>query len=245
MNVSLVLKWLWRWYIVVPALVIPAALAVSAWFLVGPTYERTATLLLVPGVGTVPDEGGNPYFYLSGLTQAADVVVRAVGSENVTRDVERQFDGVQVEVSRDPTTAGPVILVVVDGATDAETAAALQFMVERTRTDLLNLQVSDRVARSNQIQLRPITIDDHSTVRQRTRLVATVGLAGFSAVLVVFIAAVLQIVRNRSRTRSVRPRSADDTGRIEWKDWLMPDQAEAAATPPDKVASGAGRVESS
>ena len=95
MNFALTLSGLWRrWYIVFPGLIVAAAVAVGAWSVIPPGYERSATQLLIPGADSLP-EGANPYLFLGGLSPAADVLVRAIGAENVLNDVVEDHPGVR------------------------------------------------------------------------------------------------------------------------------------------------------
>lgn len=241
MIFGLSLKSLLRWRIVLPGLLVAVALAAGTWFAVPPTYQRSATMLLVPGAGSVPDEG-NPYFYLAGLTQAADVVVRAVGSDNVRRDVEVRYPGVTSEVTRDPATAGPVILMVVDAPTDAEAAAVVDFLVQRAGDDLRDIQAADRILPSYRIQIRPISIDDHSTLRGRSRVVAAAAV-GMLAVGCVALVAVVVELRSRRSSRvgadeAEESAGSDDTSTSSADD--VPDWAWAGGEDEDATELDAG-----
>jgi hypothetical protein len=227
---------LWhRWYITVPSLVLAALLAGAAWMLVPPMYERTASQLLVPGAGTVPARG-NPYFYLSGLTQAADVIVRAVGSENVVHEIDSSFTGVEIEVTRDPSTAGPVILIIVDAPSDADAAAVLTILVQRTKVVLEDLQASDSVAPSDRILVQSISIDKQGILRQRNRIVATAAVGAIVAILGLLVAALVDglSARRRRRRRLGDPVTTDSNGDA-------PNDRDLEAQPPDN--EGADEVE--
>jgi hypothetical protein len=189
-----------RWYITFPSLILAGILAVGAWLAIPPTFERSASVLLVPGAGSVPEDG-NPYFYLGGLTNAADVLVRAVGSENVQHQMEAQFRGIDIEVARDASTAGPVILIVVNARTDTDAVAALDLMVKRAGAALESLQVADRVARADRITMQVITIDQQATLRQRTRLVVAAVVGAGIAALGALIAALVDGLSNQRRRR--------------------------------------------
>lgn len=177
-----------RWYVVVPGLVLAVAAAVGCYLTVAPQYERTATQLLLPGKGTVPDTAQNPYLYLSGLTQAADVVVRVLASEEVAGAVSESYPGTTIEVQRDPTASGPVIQTVVTARTDADADAALEAMVSRTDTELARLQDEEKVAGDNRMTVTRLTFDATSTPKQRTRLVLTAG-AGLGVGVLTLVAA--------------------------------------------------------
>lgn len=202
MNIGLTLKRLWRrWYILVPGFVLAAALAFGAWEVIPPKYERTATQLLLPGNRSLPDNA-NPYYYLGGLTQAADVLVRALSSDNVMNEVERQFPGAGVQVTRDPSTSGPVVYIVVSARSDEQAAQVMELMVERTATELDALQSDNRAARADKITIVPVSIDQQSTLRQREKLVSTVAVFGFICALTVLVAALVEGLSIRAETRS-------------------------------------------
>jgi len=187
MNFVDTLRGLWRrWYVVLPGILIAASLAFGAWTMIPPGYERSSTQLLIPGAASMP-EGANPYLFLGGLAPAADVLVRAVGAENVVNEVTAGHEGVQIEVTRDTSTAGPVIVIVVTAASDAAAEEVLGRLVERTDTVLTDLQETENIAVRNQVAVLPITIDSQSFLQQRSRFIVSgaVGLAGLALTLLI------------------------------------------------------------
>ncbi|TQL42020.1 hypothetical protein FB562_2610 [Homoserinimonas aerilata] len=155
MNFSDTLRGLLRrWYIVVPGLLAAAAIAIGAWFAIPPGYNRSATQLLLPGANSIP-EGANPYLFLGGLAPAADVLVRAIGSENVVNDMAEKHPGVEIAISRDTTTAGPIILITVTADSDAAAEEVLTLLVERTATVLEDFQTSERIPADNRMSVIP------------------------------------------------------------------------------------------
>lgn len=191
-----------RWYILVAGLVLAVAVAFGSWTVVTPGYERTATQLLLPGRGTLPGSSPNPYLFLGGLTYAADVLVRAVGSENLVNEVTERYPGTDVTVTRDPTTAGPVILITVTAKSDADAKEVLAMLVDRTANTLEQIQIEENVAPRNQMTVTSVTVDEQSTIRQRTRLVVTVGAAGGIIVLSILVASLVDgLIRSSTRGR--------------------------------------------
>lgn len=190
-----------RWYIALPGVVAAGLLAVGAWLAIPPTFERSASQFLVPPPALVSESTSpNPYLYLGGLTAAADVLVRAVGSENVDAEIRATYGDVDVQVGRDPTTAGPVILITVNAGTDAQAAEVLEMLLDRTRAELHSLQLDDVVSDSQRITVQPITIDQQGTQRQRTRLVSAAFVGGSAFVLTVVLAVGVDgLMRNRHR----------------------------------------------
>lgn len=190
MNFADTLRGLWRrWYIVVPGILIAVSLAIGTWNLIPPAYERSSTQLLVPGAGSIPD-GANPYLFLGGLTPAADVIVRAVGSENLLNEVVAENPGAKIEVSRDTTTAGPVILIVVTAPSDAGAEEVLGLLVERTAMVLDDIQRSEGIAAPNRMSVLPVTVDSRSVLQERTRFIA-VGATGFAGLALTLLLASL------------------------------------------------------
>ena len=181
------LRGLWRrWYIVLPGLFITAALAIGAWNLVPAGYERTSTQLLVPGAGSIP-AGANPYLYLGGLGPAADVVVRAVGSVNLINEVVAEHPGVKIEVTRDTTTAGPVILIAVTAPSDAAAAEVQELLMQRTSLVLNDIQRKEGIVTQNRVTALPVTVDSESILQERSRFIAVgaAGLGGLTLTLLI------------------------------------------------------------
>ncbi|WP_169583081.1 MULTISPECIES: hypothetical protein [Microbacterium] len=210
MNIAEVTRGLRRrWYIVIPGLIVAVATAIAAWFVVEPGYERTATQLLLPGARSVPEDG-NPFLFLGGLTNAADVLVRAVGSENVLNEIEEQYPGVEIEVTRDGSTAGPVILITVTAPTDDGAAAVIDTLVTRTSDVLEELQTEEGITAANQMTVIPVTVDATSVPQQRDRYLA-VALAGIGvAVLVVLLASLVDGLALQRRRRGTSSAAAED-----------------------------------
>ncbi|TFD79422.1 hypothetical protein [Cryobacterium fucosi] len=204
MKFTETLRKLWRrWYIVLPGIIVAAAAAAGVWNVIPPGYERTATQLLIPGAASMPD-GANPYLFLGGLAPAADVLVRAIGSENVLNEVVTDHPGVKIEISRDTTTAGPVILIVVTAPSDPAAEQVLGLLVDRTATVLKDLQRTENIPVNNRVTVLPITVDTQSVLQQRSRLIGSAGAGIVGVVLTLLVAGLVDgfSVKRRRRTRA-------------------------------------------
>lgn len=200
MNVADTLRGLLRrWYIVVPGFLLAIAAAAGAYIVVSPGYERTATQLLMPGAGTVPPGATNPYLYLGGLTQAADIVVRVMQSDEVAGVVAAEHPGVQLEVERDPNVSGPAIQITVTASSDEAAARALSAMVGQTGEVLERLQVDQGVTADDQMTVSTLTEDQESTLQQRSRLVMSAGVGFAVVVLTVLVASLVDGLIRRVR----------------------------------------------
>ncbi|MET0829379.1 MAG: hypothetical protein ABWY26_07665 [Microbacterium sp.] len=199
-----------RWYIVLPGLLLAGLIAAGVWAAVPPEYDRSATQLLVPGETSVP-EGGNPYLYLGGLAPAADVLVRAIGSENVLNEVVDEYPGVDVRIVRDTTTAGPIILITVTASTDAAAEDVLTMLVDRTATVLGEFQEVENIPEANRMTVIPVTVDEQSTERSRNRALAATGVGFIVAVLALLVASIVDGSSQRRRERDEASIGQDDS----------------------------------
>jgi hypothetical protein len=225
-----------RWYIVFPGIIIAAALTFGAWSAISPGYTRGATQLLIPGASSIPD-GANPYLFLGGLAPAADVLVRAIGSENVLNEMTDKHPGVDITISRDTTTAGPIIRISVTAKSDADAATVLGLLVERTATVLEDFQQEEKIPAANRMTVIPITVDKRSVLEQRGRIVGAAGAGIGGLVLTLLVAG---IVDGLSQQR--RRREAASTGNPSDR----PDSdVPADVTNPDSSAAGTVRDPSS
>ena len=199
-----------RWYIVVPGIVLAVAAAIGAFATVEPGYERTATQLLLPGEGTVPKGTTNPYLFLGGLTQAADIVVRVMQSDEVLGPVVSEYPGTEVQVQRDPMVSGPVIQIVVTAKSDAAAEGSLAALVDQTAVVLAQLQTAQNVDTDDMMTVSTLTMDTTSSLQQKTRLVISAGVGLAVVVLTLLLASLIDGLSRRTR-RSGRQRTGVTT----------------------------------
>jgi capsular polysaccharide biosynthesis protein len=193
-----------RWYIVVPGILLAVASAIGAFAVVHPGYQRTATQVLLPGAGTVPAGATNPFLFLGGLTQAADIVVQVMRSDQVLGEVTAEYPGTTVAVQRDPTTSGPVIQIVVTARSDAAAAGALSAAVDQSAAVLDRLQTEQHVDANDRMTVSTLTQDSTSTLQQKTRTLASAG-AGLAVLILTLVVASLVDGLSRRRRRSGTP----------------------------------------
>ncbi len=191
-----------RWYIVVPGILVAVALGLGAWFAIPPGYNRSSTQLLIPGASSIPKDA-NPYLFLGGLAPAADVLVRAVGSENVMNEMSEKHPGVEIKISRDTTTAGPIIFIDVTADSDAGAEQILDLLVKRTATVLEDFQRVENIPVKNRMTVIPITVDDKSVLEERSRMLGAVGAGIVGVLLTMLIAGLVDgLSQQRKRRRS-------------------------------------------
>ncbi len=191
-----------RWYVTVAGVLATLALCAAAYMNTAPTLQRSASELLVPGSTTIPI-GGNPYLYLGGLGQAADVLVSALNAEQVLDPIRQEYPGTTITVARDTGTSGPMILITVTGTKDAAVAGALDAIRDAVPATLSKLQTSAGVTEKARIDVQTLTSDSSSTVIEKARIetVGMIGVAGL-VVTVLLVGLVDGLVMNR-RKRAV------------------------------------------
>lgn len=197
-----------RWYIGVAGLLIAAVGAVFVYQAVKPTYERSASELLLPGSQSIP-KGGNPYLFLGDVSQATDILVRALGADDVQKPAVEGHPGATVAVARDSTTSGPIVVITTTGKTDADADAVLHGMVTQLRTTLATLQTNAGAKGGQLITSTSLTFDRTSTLNQKTRYTYT-GIAAATIVVVTLltIAFVDGLILGRARRRKAAEEDA-------------------------------------
>lgn len=216
MNLGVILKGLLRrWYILLAGLLLAIGASAGVWLTVPGQYELTSTQLLLPGRSSLPPDSENPLLYIGGLGLAADVVVRATGSQNMVKEIGEQHPGATFEVSRDPTTPGPVILITVRAPNDDEAGVVLDRLMEQTVAVLAELQEKENIPESYRITVITTTRTEQGVPRDRTRLILSgavgVAMAGAS----VLLAALVEGIAVRQRAKRVvreRGRHAVESG---------------------------------
>ncbi len=209
-----------RWYIVIPGLMLATVLAIGTFTTVEPGYERTATQLLLPGEGTIPKGATNPFLFLGGLTQSADVLVRSLNSEQAAGAVAKQYPGTEIAVSKDPSTSGPIILITVTAKSNADAASALDDILARSSAILDRLQTEQNVKAVDRIAVSTLTHDQSSTLQQRNRIGATAGVGVGVVVLIILAASLIDGLSRHGRRRAR-------------KDWLSDETEEGGVAPGD------------
>ncbi|UJP08881.1 hypothetical protein L2X99_10310 [Microbacterium sp. KUDC0406] len=204
MNVLDVLRGLLRrWYIVVPGAIVAIVAAVGMWAVTPSEYERSASQLLLPGAGVLPDGVTNQYLYLGGLAPVADVLTRAVGSGELVESY--RAEGIETVITRDAAATGPVILLTVTARSASSAEEAIDALLKETATTLDQLQADQKVAEVDRVTVSTIAVDTKGTVSNRSRLLMA-GVVGFGLLLA---SIVLASVMDGLSTRRRRVAAAD------------------------------------
>ncbi|MGX1793226.1 hypothetical protein ACWIDW_09850 [Microbacterium sp. NPDC055312] len=190
-----------RWYVLVAGLLVAVAAAWGAWTVVKVDYTRTATQLMLPGPGTIPEDA-NPFLYVGGLSQAADVLTRKMGSPDVLADVTDAYPDAGITIMRDPLSSGPVLLITAVSESDADAGRAVDELVMLTDTTLRDIQSAEGIPDEERITLVTLTRDGEGEVGSKNRMVAAGGAGvGVSVLTLLLVALIDGLARSRSRRR--------------------------------------------
>lgn len=220
-----------RWYIVLAGMIFAGVAGCGVWIHTPPEYERSASQMLMPGVGTLPSPRANPYLYLGGMLETADVVVRVAGNSETVIELEKEYPGTKVTIARDASTFGPIILTTVSANSDAVAKEVLGKVVAETGTQLSKLQTADNIRPRDQVTINTLTIDPKPTLHQRKRLVAT---GGATIAILAFALAVASAVDGLLRIRARKTDATIGTDRIDFGSAVALDDDSASNEPPDK-----------
>jgi hypothetical protein len=132
-----------RWYLVLGALIVSAALAIAGFYVSKPTYEARADILLLPPARTSGPTGGlgNPYLALGGsLGDAAQVVAAKVASDQSAEQLAQLGARAVYSVGLDPSFSAPVVVIVTRDTSADEATRTLNAVISMYNGTLLAVQ---------------------------------------------------------------------------------------------------------
>ncbi len=195
-----------RWYLVVLGLLGTGALCGLTATLIGPTYESSASMALVPGPATIV-ENGNPLLYLGGLTQARDVLVKSVEADEVMRSFSDVHPGTTIDVLPDGSSSGPLITVSVSAASEQAATVAMADMMTTVSTELRHLQDEVAVPETSRMSALMLARDFEPTVVRKTQMRAVGTALAVGVGLTLFVTATIDgLLLARSARRRERER---------------------------------------
>jgi hypothetical protein len=167
-----------RWYVALVGLLLTAGLAYMAASAQPPVYQARGLVVLLPPQEAV-GPGGNPFLGLDGLDLPARVVVAYFGSAAAQADIAAAAPGVDVGVTMEESTRGPVIAINASSSAPGAVIKALQFVAGAIPSALDHLQDEVAAPKNSQIRAEPLTMDQRPKLdRKRTirLIIFTLGL---------------------------------------------------------------------
>lgn len=160
-----------RWYVVLLGLTLTAGLCYASVLAIPPVYRAEASVVLLPGESTVPDDS-NPFLYLGGLAPARDVLARAITSDEASDGILEGRPATSYMVQADFTTAGPILLIEVEAPSSRAALEAQQAVLVALPVALEQLQKDREVTPSARIESMDLATQSQPTI-VRSRIVRT------------------------------------------------------------------------
>ncbi|HET9654073.1 MAG TPA: hypothetical protein VFP72_01880 [Kineosporiaceae bacterium] len=190
-----------RWKISLAGLVLIAIAGALIMSLVPAQRQLTAdVLLLPPEAGAKTDS--NPYLQLDGLVNMTGIVARAVSSSDIQDSLKAGGLNGSYKVEPDTATPGPVLLVTVQAASQAEAGRTLDAVLSQIPTQLTSLQRQVGVTGNAYITSTVIKQDRVGTVVVTSQLRIVVGVCGGLFVLLILTVVLMDLSALRRQRRA-------------------------------------------
>jgi uncharacterized protein involved in exopolysaccharide biosynthesis len=201
-----------RWLVAAAGLLVTIGIAAAALSLVPPTYQASASVLLLPKGGTGA-QGENPYLSLGGLQPTCDAVARAMLDSQVQKSLADQGARAEYVVDTDKATNGPIILITAQDQSPALVLTTLRLVVAQVPKTLDSLQQAVNVPTRARMSLTVLTQDRRADAVLKSRIRALVAAVGLGLALtfasVVFVDGILANRRSRKATMRVSEEPGD------------------------------------
>ncbi|GAA1158856.1 hypothetical protein GCM10009583_31510 [Ornithinicoccus hortensis] len=173
-----------RWLVVLGVLV-SVSIGVLGARLTPPSFEARASIVLLPGPGSIPD-AGNPFLYMSGTVPVTEVLSRNMMADATRTRLLGDRADVEYDVYPDASTAGPMIEVTVTARSEPEALEWSERVLAELPQALDRLQEQTDVPEIARISAMTVSIPETATeLRSATTriLILLVGVGLISTVL--------------------------------------------------------------
>lgn len=190
-----------RWKISLAGLILITIAGAAIMSLVPAQRQLTAdVLLLPPEAGAKTDS--NPYLQLDGLVNMTGIVARAVSSSDIQDSLKVGGLNGSYKVEPDTATPGPVLLVTVQAASQAEAGRILDTVLSQIPSQLTSLQRQVGVTGNAYITSTVIKQDREGTVVVTAQLRVVVGVCGGLFVLLILTVVLMDLRALRRQRRA-------------------------------------------
>lgn len=171
-----------RWYVMVPIMVLTAALTGVAYLAVPTTYESTSTISLLSAEQTsVIDKTGNTNPYLtfdSSLVATADFLCRSMSSKETRSELKDQGVTEEFTAALADNAQGPFVTITVVGNDSAKVMSSARILTEFAGRRLRQIQADSGVREVDMVRTTTIVPPQEPEAKVKDKLTIVIGIAG-------------------------------------------------------------------
>ncbi|MFF2200421.1 Wzz/FepE/Etk N-terminal domain-containing protein [Streptomyces sp. NPDC058145] len=173
-----------RWYVLLPGLLLTAALAVGVALVVPVTYQSQSTVALLNSQKATVAYDGNPFLSTqTSLTGMADSLARNLSSDGSLRELKSRGVKGTFEAKLADNAQGPLMWLTVTGTDKAAVLASDRILTAYAKERLDQFQKQQSVAPKAMIRMTTIVPPQNPVAQTKTRLEYLVMAGGLGLVL--------------------------------------------------------------
>jgi capsular polysaccharide biosynthesis protein len=193
-----------RWYVLLPGLLLTAALTVAVALVVPVTYQSQSTVVLLNSQKATVAYDGNPFLSTqTSLTGMADSLARNLNSDDSVRDLKSRGATGTFEAKLADNAQGPLMWLTVTGTDKAAVLASDRKLTAYAKERLERFQEQQSVDEKAMIRMTTIVPPQKPVAQTKTRLQYLV-MAGCLGLVLSLVATFYVEARRRSH-RSAQP----------------------------------------
>ncbi|MGW5346858.1 chain length determinant protein [Streptomyces sp. HUAS TT3] len=206
-----------RWYVLLPGLLITAALTTGVYLLVPVEYRSQSTVTLLNSKKATVAFDGNPFLSTqASLTGMADGLARNLNSDDSRADLKAQGLTGTYEAKIADNAQGPFMWLIVSGTDPAAVLESDQLLTAYAEKRLQEFQAQQQVTPEAMIRMATIVPPQKPEPQTKTRLqyLVMAGALGFvlSLVATFFVEARRRTPAGPGRRRAAAPEAEAGTG---------------------------------
>ncbi|MGW3356284.1 chain length determinant protein [Streptomyces bungoensis] len=188
-----------RWYVLLPGLLLTAALTVAAALMVPVTYQSQSTVVLLNSQKATVAYDGNPFLSTqTSLTGMADSLARNLNSDVSLRELKSRGATGTFEAKLADNAQGPLMWLTVTGTDKAAVLASDRILTAYAKERLDQFQKQQSVAPKAMIRMTTIVPPQNPVAQTKTRLEYLV-MAGVLGLVLSLVAVFYVEARRRPR----------------------------------------------
>lgn len=199
-----------RWLLVLIGVLMTIGLSGAGYAFFKPTYEITATVLLLPPAPSTPAIGStNPYLQLSGLQQVVDLIGVSLTDQAKQLEMEAISKDVEFSVKADTRTNSPLLVIDVKDSSPETAVRIRDNILADVPVRLEAMQRALGVSAKDQVTSTVLTLDGQAEEVGKNRIRAAVVAGGLGLALTLVAATVWDGHRLRHPRRRAARRSPE------------------------------------